>query len=129
MICKHDRSFVLYSMDGKNVYPITITRDFRQWENGLCWSFYCKNSIRIVHISTHGNATHGYCFWCFRSAMLFQCLYSDIRSGKWVECVRDYKTRKSVLKERTDRQSFEKQLREKYQGEAVNDNENTKTKI
>lgn len=106
--------FLLRSLDDKLAYPIRITRDFKQWNSRKCWAVHCNNEINIVHVSEFGNATHGYCFWCFRSGELFRCLYGDSERGKWVECIKDYKTKKPKLKERKDRELYEKQLRVRY---------------
>ena len=106
--------FLLRSMNEKYFYPIRVTRDKKQWDSRRCWSAHCSNDIHIVHITQSNNATHGYCFWCFRTSMLFACLYDDSKNGKWVECIKDYNTKKPILKERNDRETFDKLLKIKY---------------
>lgn len=92
---------MLVSMNGKWNLPIIVRTDKKHWASGRCWYIHCNNDIMVVHFTEHGNASHGYCWWCYRQSIINDIFYGGkgYTRGKWVTVDRNYKTKKPFLKE------------------------------
>ena len=95
------KQFLLRSFDGKHAYPVNIKQDIRRWDSRKCWAAQCNNEINVVHLTEHGNASHGYCWWCYRSSIVWDIFWGGqgYKRGKWIICDKNYKTKKPFLKE------------------------------
>ena len=95
------KQFLLTSFNGKWQLPIVVKSDKKHWASRRCWYVHCSNEIMVVHISEHGNATHGYCWWCYRQSIMNDIFYGGqgYTRGKWVTVDKNYKTKKIFLKE------------------------------
>jgi hypothetical protein len=72
------RTVKLKSFIDESSVNLKIKNNIRQWKEGKCWSWYCKNPIYFILLDKKGIAMHGYCFH------MHDNLPETRRGQKWV---------------------------------------------
>ena len=79
---------------------------------------HCNNEINVVRLTEHGNADFGYCWWCYRDAIVWDIYYGGkgYTRGKWVTCDKHYKTKEIYLKEDKSSEQLYKSFVKRFKG-------------